>query len=142
MAEAHQELRESQVTSNQAGFHNANNVKEFAESTTEVLEKLSESTYENKQQMNNITAQNTRLSTDLASAIQALQVAAGDIWTLKQQIQNNGQNSPSSTIGGSTIGTTPTQLSEGSSSWTTRGIVVKQRTKKKFNNTNYCWSQG
>ena len=143
MAEAHQELRESQVTSNQAGFHNANNVKEFAESTTEVLEKLSESTDENKQQMNNITAQNTRLSTDLASAIQALQVAAGDIWTLKQQIQTyNGQNSPSSTIGGSTIGTTPTQLSEGSSSWATRETVFKQRTKKKFNNTNYCWSHG
>jgi hypothetical protein len=83
---AHQELRESQVTSNQAGYHHANAALEYQHDTALALANLATATASDRSTVSNLSATNSNLTTDLALANTKLAQALSDIASLKHEL--------------------------------------------------------
>ena len=94
---AHQELRESQVTSEQAGYHNANAAMEFQQDTAIALANLATATASDRSTVSNLSETNSNLTNDLALANTKLAKAISDIASLKLEIAGlQGSNANSS----------------------------------------------
>ncbi len=65
-AEAHQDFRESQVTSPQFGYHNANAAFELQQDTATAIANLATATTANRATFSNLTATNSILTNELA----------------------------------------------------------------------------
>ncbi len=65
-AEAHQDFRESQVTSQQSGYHNANAAFELQQDTATAIANLATATAADRSTFSNLTATNSILTNELA----------------------------------------------------------------------------
>jgi hypothetical protein len=116
---AHQELRESQVTSQGAGYHGANFTYEMQEDTAIALANLATATASDRSAVSQLSTTNSQLSTQLAAMSTQLNTALAEIAQLKTTIQQ------------------PPRPNETPRPPTSRPPLVR-----KWFNTNYCWTHG
>ena len=83
---AHQEWRDSQVTSNQVGYHNANATLELQQDTAIAIANLATATASDRSTVSNLSSTNSALTADLALANSKLQEAQATIATLTHQV--------------------------------------------------------
>jgi hypothetical protein len=115
-AEAHQDLRITQNTTQGAGFHNANNAMDsFVNDTADAFANLATATASDRQMLADLTATNNALTVHLATK----DTEIGKLKARIQDLQRNNRGNRTGGRGGDTTSTT-----------------------RKFNNTNYCWSHG
>ncbi len=116
-ATAHQEYRETQTTSKQAGYHSANSAAAFElQDTVEALANLATATAADRSTVAQLSATNASLTTELAQQTAQLATARAEITALKIEVaslKRPGQATP------------------------LRPPRVYTHT-----NTNYCWSHG
>jgi hypothetical protein len=122
---AHQELRESQVTSQGAGYHGANLAYEMQQETNEALANLATATASDRSAVSQLSSTNSQLSTQLAAMTEKLNTALAEIALLKIALHTRSTN-------GATNGAPPTQ----------RPATRRPPTIRKWFNTNYCWTHG
>jgi hypothetical protein len=119
-AVAHQELRESQLTSQGAGYHSANSVLQetWQEQTADALANLATATASDRSAVSALSSTNSALTASLATATAQLVTAKADITALKTKVANLQSSQRSTTT------TPPTP------------------NVRKYHNENYCWSHG
>jgi hypothetical protein len=86
---AHQELRDSQLTSNQAGYQSANNAHasyDIQQETALAIANLATATASNRSTVASLTSTNSSLSTELTQATAKLTAAATELAALKLEI--------------------------------------------------------
>jgi hypothetical protein len=116
---AHQEFRDSQVTSNQAGYHHANAAFELQQDTAAALANLATATASDRSTVANLTNTNSNLSVELAQATAKLALAEATITALKVEVTALKSN---------THGNSNNQFN---------------RTPRTYPpNSNYCWTHG
>jgi ribosomal protein S17E len=118
-AVAHQELRESQLTAQGAGYHAANSVLQetWQAQTADALANLATATASDRSAVSALSSTNSALSASLATANAKLATAQADIVALKTKVTNlQGGQRPRTTTPAST--------------------------ERRYNNTNYCWTHG
>ena len=119
---AHQELRDSQVTSNQAGYHNANAAYEHAtaafelqQETAAAIANLATATAADRSTVASLTSTNGKLTIELAQATAKLTAAQASITALQVEIAT-------------------LKIS---------GTNDNRRPPRQYTpNSNYCWSHG
>jgi hypothetical protein len=126
--EAHQEYRDCQATSTQAGYQSAHSALEIEQAnaafeaiqtkTTLALANLATATASDRSSVANLTTTNSSLTSDLTSATSKLSVALSDIATLERELATLC----------STTTNTPNKQSQTRQPWTP--------------NTSYCWTHG
>ena len=109
---AHQELRESQVTSEQAGYHNANAAMEFQQDTAIALANLATANASDRSTVSNLSETNSNITNDLALANTKLAKAISDIASLQFEIAG------------------------------LRGSNANSSRSRSTPNTSYCWTHG
>ena len=122
--EAHQEYRDCQATSTQAGYHSAHSALEIEQAnaafeaiqteTALALANLATATASDRSSVASLTTTNSSLTSDLTSATSKLSVALSDIATLKRELAALRPT------------TTNTRNQEPPKPWTP--------------NTSYCWT--
>jgi hypothetical protein len=126
--EAHQEYRDCQATSTEAGYHAAHSALEIQQGnaaleaiqtkTALALASLATTTASDRSSVANLTTTNSSLTSDLTSATSKLYVALSDIATLKRKL--------------AALQPTTTGTNEGS-----------QEPRQPYTpNTSYCWTHG
>jgi hypothetical protein len=123
-AAAHQELRESQVTAQGAGFHTANSVTfdEIQTQTADALANLATATASNRSTISALMNTNSTLTEALATATTQLKTAQADISALKTKVTQLKGN-PSTRSNNRTDNRKP------------------KPTTRFYFNENYCWSR-
>lgn len=122
---AHQELRESQLTAQGAGFHTANSVTfdEIQTQTADALANLATATASDRSTVSALTNTNSTLTEALATATTQLKTAQADISALKTKVTRLEGN-PSTRSNTRTDNRKP------------------KPTTRFYFNENYCWSHG
>jgi hypothetical protein len=90
-----QDYRDSQVTTNQAGYHNANAAYELQQDTSIALANLATATAANQSAVASLTTTISSITLELAEANNKLTTARAKITTLKIELatsKNNGNN--------------------------------------------------
>jgi hypothetical protein len=141
-AQAHQEIRESQVTSQGAGFHSANAAlaAELQEQTFEALANLATATASDRSAVSNLTGTNSALTIQLATTNAKLDTALADIAALRIELSAcRAHNRPPRNV-------------NGDGNWGIHGNrngISRQNnnnnrspTVRKYYNENYCWTHG
>jgi hypothetical protein len=115
-AEAHLDLRLAQGTSQEGGYHGANNAMDsFVTETADAFANLATATASDRQMLANLTASNAELTK---------QIAAKDVEIASLRSSGRGSNR------------TADRSSDRSSDRT------QNSSRRRYNNTNYCWTHG
>jgi hypothetical protein len=131
---AHQEMRESQTTTQGAGFHSANAAltADFQQQTFEALANLATATESDRSAVSNLTGTNSALTTQLASTNAKLDTALADIAALRLELSASRNNNNRRNI-------------HGDGNWShnrNRNDNNRGPTVRKYFNENYCWTHG
>jgi hypothetical protein len=129
---AHQELRESLLTTQGAGYHAANAlIFDNQQATIDAFANLATATTADRHTVNHLSSAQNHLSTALAEATTKLIAAQADIQALKEQMeQRNGpyhRKMPNNNNGNN----------KGNNKSYSSAV-----TGRKYHNNNYCWSHG
>jgi hypothetical protein len=91
---AHQEMQESQTTTQGAGFHSANAAltADFQQQTFEALANLATATESDRSAVSNLTGTNSALTTQLATTNAKLDTALADIAALRLELSASRNN--------------------------------------------------
>jgi hypothetical protein len=115
---AHQDFRDSQVTSRQAGYHNANAAFELQQDTATAIANLATATAADRSTVANLTSTNSNLTIELAQTTAKLASAQASITALQIEL--------------ATLKTNPSNRNN-----------REQREPRTYTpNSNYCWSHG
>ena len=115
---AHQEIRESQTTSQAAVFHAVNADFDMQQEIVEALANLVTATSADQRRMADLTATNTQLTLELATAHCQCTNVNTELAALRLEMSGLKQ------------GKNPTAVSR----------IFTPRTVRRYSNTNYCWS--
>jgi hypothetical protein len=128
---AHQEMRESQATTQGAGFHSANAALDFHQQTFEALANLATATESDRSAISNLTGTNSALAIQLATTNAKLDTALADIVALRL-----GLRSSQATNCGRNV--------NGDGNWSNNGNRNNTRTPtvRTYFIENYCWTHG
>jgi hypothetical protein len=117
-AEAHQDLRLTQGTSQEGAFYSANNTMDsFVNETADAFANLATATASDRQMLANLTAINKELTTQLAAKDSEI-----------VSLQNNNRSSSNKR---------PNECNSHRPN-----DCNSNDGRRRYNNTNYCWSQG
>jgi hypothetical protein len=131
---AHQEMHESQATTQGAGFHSANAAltADFQQQTFEALANLATATESDRSVISNLTDNNSALTTQLATTNAKLNTALADIAALRLELSASSNNNNRRNI-------------HGDGNWShnrNRNDNNRTPTVRKYFNKNYCWTHG
>jgi hypothetical protein len=129
---AHQEMQESQATTQGAGFYSANAAlaAEFQQQTFEALANLATATESDRSAVSNLTGTNSALTTQLATTNAKLDTALADIAALCLDLATSRNNNNRRNI-------------HGDSNWShnrNRNDNNRAPALRKCFNDNYCWT--
>jgi hypothetical protein len=131
---AQQEMRESQTTTQGAGFHSANAAltADFQQQTFEALANLATATESDRSAISNLTGTNSARTTQLARTSVKLGTALADIAALRLELSASPNNNNRRNI-------------HGDGNWShnrNRNNNNHGPTVRKYFNENYCWTHG
>ena len=128
---AHQEMRESQTTTQEAGFHSANAAVDFHQQTFEALANLATATESDRSAVSNLTGTNSALTLQLSATNAKLDTALADIAALRLELTSSRAGNYSRNV-------------NGDGNWSNNGNRNHTRapTVRKYFNKNYCWTHG
>jgi hypothetical protein len=137
-ATAHQEMRESQTTTQSAGYHGANNTYCGATQTTyrdePPMEAYANLVASDRSTVSQLTSTNSTLTAALTEAMKAIATAQADMAAMKQQmtqLSNQQRNRQQQGQGNS-------HKSKSSNKRSNNAVSNDRR----WYNSNYCWSHG
>jgi regulator of replication initiation timing len=138
-AVAHQELRESQVTAQGAGFHSANlaHQESLHQQTFDALANLATATESDRSAVSNLTGTNSALTQQLTQTNQQLDAARADISALKSQLVTLMNNTTANANNNNNSSNNNSQRNNNNRSNHRNAPAVR-----KFFNDNYCWTHG
>ena len=114
---AHQELQESKITSDQAGYHSANSAFDIQKETANAIANLATATAADCSTVTSLTSTNSTLSNDLATANIKLTAAVTELTQLKLEMATMKSSQ-------------------------SRRPTNDRRSTTYIPNGNYCWSHG
>lgn len=137
---AHQELRESQVTAQGAGYHSANLLTiDTRQTTMEAFANLATATASDRSTVSQLSSTNSQLSNNLAETTAKLNTALADNQALKDKVEQLTNQQRQKQARNNSSGHGSSGYSTSGTSTSTYSSVTSGR---KYNNKNYCHTHG
>jgi hypothetical protein len=136
---AHQEMRESQATTQGAGFHSANSAltANFQQQTFKALANLATATKSDRSAFSNLTGTNSELTSQLATTNAKLKTALAGIAALRLKLTSSRANNRSRNVNGNGNWSNNRNDNHNDNRSNNRTPTVR-----KYFNENYCWTHG